>query len=90
MREKNCHKLNLLLLIEGSKFSFLPGPHNCKSGPENSIHDEIKSGLILGNACYRSVQNILFSLLLSKNVNTKVCKTVILPVAFYMGMNLVL
>ena len=34
---------------------------------QNSIQEEIKSRLKLGNACYHSVQNILSSSLLSKN-----------------------
>jgi hypothetical protein len=33
----------------------------------NSIHEEIKSRLKSGNACYLSVQNLLSSRLLSKN-----------------------
>ena len=33
---------------------------------QNSIQEEIKSRLKLGNACYHSVQNILSSSLLSK------------------------
>jgi hypothetical protein len=33
----------------------------------NDIHDEIKSGLNSGNACYYSVQNFLSSRLISKN-----------------------
>jgi len=32
------------------------------------IQEEIKSKLMLGNACYHSVQNILSSTFLSKNV----------------------
>jgi len=35
---------------------------------QNSIHEEIKCRLNLGNACYLSVQNLLFSSLLSKNI----------------------
>jgi len=35
---------------------------------KNSIQEEIKSILKLGNACYYSVQNLLSSSLLSKNV----------------------
>ena len=35
---------------------------------QNSIQKEIKSRLKLGNACYHSVQNILSSSLLSKNL----------------------
>ena len=37
---------------------------------QNSIQEEIKSRLKLGNACYHSVQNLLFSRLLSKNLKT--------------------
>jgi hypothetical protein len=33
---------------------------------QNSIHEEIKSRLKLGNACYHSVQNLLSSCLLAK------------------------
>ena len=33
---------------------------------QNSIHEEIKSRLKLGNVCYHSVQNLLSSSLLSK------------------------
>ena len=34
---------------------------------QNSIQEEIKSRLKLGNACYHSVHNLLSSRLLSKN-----------------------
>jgi len=36
---------------------------------KNSIQEEIKSRLKLGNACYYSVQNLLSSSLLSKGKN---------------------
>ena len=39
---------------------------------QNSIQEEIKSRLKLGNACYLSVQNILSSSLLSKNLKIKI------------------
>ena len=39
---------------------------------QNSIQKEIKSRLKLGNACYHSVQNILSSSLLSKNLKFKI------------------
>jgi len=35
---------------------------------QNSIQEEIKSRLKSGNACYHSVQNLLSSSLLSKNL----------------------
>jgi len=39
---------------------------------QNSVQEEIKSRLKLGNACYYSVQNLLSSRLLSKNLNIKI------------------
>jgi hypothetical protein len=36
---------------------------------QNCIHEEIKSRLNSGNACYHSVQSLLLSRLLSRNVN---------------------
>jgi hypothetical protein len=50
---------------------------------QNDIHDEIKSRLNLGNACYYSVQNLLSFCLISKNLKIKINKTVILPVVLY-------
>ena len=50
---------------------------------QNSIQKEIKSRLKLGNACYRSVQKLLSSSLLSKNLKTKIHRTIILPVVLY-------
>jgi hypothetical protein len=50
---------------------------------KNCLYEEIKSKLNSGNACYRSVQSILSSCLLSRNVTVKICKTVILPVVLY-------
>ena len=49
----------------------------------NSIQEEIKSRLKLGNACYYSVQNLLSSSLLSKTVRIKIYRTIILPVVLY-------
>jgi hypothetical protein len=50
---------------------------------QNCIHEEMKSRLNLGNACYHSVQSLLSSCLLSRNVKVKICKTIILPVVSY-------
>jgi hypothetical protein len=50
---------------------------------QNDIHDEVKSRLNSGNACYYSVQNILSSRLISKNLKIKIYKTVILPFVLY-------
>ena len=48
-----------------------------------SIHEEIKSRLKSGNACYYSMQNLLSSSLLSKNLKIKIYRTIILPVVLY-------
>jgi hypothetical protein len=50
---------------------------------QNLIQEEIKSRLNSGKACYHSVQNLLSSRLLSKNVKVKIYKTIILPVVLY-------
>jgi len=50
---------------------------------QNSIREKIKSRLKSGNACYHSVQCLLSSSLLSKNVKIKIRKTKILPVVLY-------
>jgi len=50
---------------------------------QNSIPEEIKCRLRPGNACYHSVQNLLSSRLLSKNVKIRIYRTIILPVVLY-------
>jgi hypothetical protein len=50
---------------------------------QNCMHEEIKSRLNSGNACYRSVQSLLSSRLLSRNVKVKIHTTTILPVVLY-------
>ena len=50
---------------------------------QNSIQEEIKSRLKLGNACYYLVQNLLSSSLLSKTLNIKIYRTIILSVVLY-------
>jgi hypothetical protein len=47
------------------------------------IQEEIKRRLNSGNGCYRSVQNLLSSHLLSKNVKVRIYKTIILPLVLY-------
>jgi hypothetical protein len=49
----------------------------------NLIQEEIKRRMSLGNACYHSVQNLLSSRLMSKNVKIRMYKTIILPVVLY-------
>ena len=50
---------------------------------KNSIQEEIKSRLKLGNACYYSVRNLLSSSLLPKKLKIKIYRTIILPVDLY-------
>jgi hypothetical protein len=50
---------------------------------QNLIQEEIKRQLNSGNACYHSVQSLLTSCLLSKNLKMKICKTIILSVVLY-------
>jgi sorting nexin-29 len=50
---------------------------------QNDIHDEIKNRLYSGNACYYSVQNLLSSCLISKNLKIRIYRTLILPVVLY-------
>ena len=49
---------------------------------QNSIQEEIKSGLKLGNACYHVVQNLLSSSLLSIDSKVKIYRTIILPIVY--------
>jgi hypothetical protein len=50
---------------------------------QNLIQEEIKRRLNSGSACYHSVQNLLSSRLLSKNVKIRIYKMIILPVVLY-------
>jgi hypothetical protein len=47
------------------------------------MQEEIKSRPNSGNVCYLSVQSLLSSRLLSRNVKVKIYKTIILPVVLY-------
>jgi hypothetical protein len=50
---------------------------------QNLIQEEIKRSWSSSNACYHSVQNLLSSCLLSKNLKMRMYKTIILPVILY-------
>ena len=54
---------------------------------QNYIQEEIKGRLKSENACYYSVQNLLSSRLLSKNLNIKIYRTII-GLLFRMGVKL--
>jgi hypothetical protein len=49
----------------------------------NLIQEEIERRLNSGNVCYHSVQNLLSSCLLLKNVKIRIYKTIILPAVMY-------
>ena len=50
---------------------------------QNSIEEEFKSRLRSGSACCLSLQNLLSSSLLSKNLKIKIYRTIILPIVLY-------
>jgi hypothetical protein len=50
---------------------------------QNCMHDEINSRVNLGSVYYHSVQSLLYSCLLSRNIKVKIYKTIILPVVSY-------
>jgi hypothetical protein len=50
---------------------------------QNLTQEVIKRRSNLGNACYHSVQNLLSSRLLCKNIIIRTYKTIILPVVLY-------
>ena len=50
---------------------------------QNSIQEEIKRRLKVGKSCYYSVQTLLSSKLVPKNLKIKIYKTIILPVVLY-------
>jgi len=54
---------------------------------QNSIAGEMKSRLMSGSACYHSVQNVLSSWLLPKNLKIKIYRTITFP-DFCMGLKL--
>jgi hypothetical protein len=62
-----------------AKFKYL----GTKLTDQNSVHEKIKSRLNSGNAYYHSVQSLLSSRLLSRNVKVKIYKTIIPPVVLY-------
>jgi len=50
---------------------------------QNSIQEKIKSRFKPGNSCYHSLQNLLSSSLLTKNLKIKICITIMLPIVLY-------
>ena len=46
---------------------------------QNSIQEEVKSRMKSGHACYYSMQNLLSSSMLSKNMKVKIYRTISVP-----------
>ena len=76
------NSFGLLAVINSNFFYFLKS-NLILSSILIALQEEIKSRLKLGNACYHSVQNLLSSRLLSKNLKVKIYRTIILPVVLY-------
>jgi hypothetical protein len=50
---------------------------------QNSVQEEIKSRMKPEDVCHHSVQNLLSSSLLSKNMKIKICRTIIFSVVLH-------
>jgi len=83
-RDQNAGRIHSMMIDNSSierveEFKFL----GTTLTNQNSIQEEIKSRLNLGNGCYYSVQNLLSSRLLYKYLKIKIYRTIILPVVLY-------
>jgi hypothetical protein len=73
---RRSYKLNFInFLLHGGSSEIL----GTTVTNQNTIQEEIKSRLKSGNACYHSVQNVLSSSLLFKNIKIKKYRTIIFP-----------
>ena len=75
----HCVKMDNISIARVEEFKYL----GTTLTNQNSIQEEIKCRLKLGNACYYSVQNLVSSSLLSKTLKIKIYRTIILPVVPY-------
>jgi hypothetical protein len=82
-RDQNAGQNRVIVTMHGSKLCFQFRYLGTSVRNQNCIQVEIKIGWNSGNACYHSVQNLLSSRLLSRNVKIRIYKTIILPVLLY-------
>ncbi|KAJ4428004.1 hypothetical protein ANN_24017 [Periplaneta americana] len=75
VRNRNI-KIGNLSFEEVEKFKYL----GATVTNINDTREEIKHRINMGNACYYSIEKLLSSTLLSKNLKVRIYKTVILPV----------
>jgi hypothetical protein len=68
IRKKHSIKIRNGTFEDVAMFKYLGKPLT----DQNCIHKEIMSRLILGNACYHSVQSLLSSSLFSRNLKVKI------------------
>jgi len=83
-RDQNAGRIHILRIDNSTferveDFKYL----GTTSTNQNSIAEEIKSRLISRSTCCHSVQNLLSSWLLSKNLKIKIYRNIILPVVLY-------
>jgi hypothetical protein len=76
----NFFKIHFIIIIQSTMTTCYLGTTLTN---RNSIQEEIKSRLKSVNACYHSVQDLLSSGLLSKNIKIKIYRNIILPVVLY-------
>ena len=81
-RDQNAGRIHSVR-IDNSTFERVEEYLGTNLTNQNSIAEEIKSRLKSGKACYHSVQNLLSSRLLSKNLKMKIYRTIIFPVVLY-------
>ncbi|KAJ4446675.1 hypothetical protein ANN_13372 [Periplaneta americana] len=79
VRNGNIIKIGNLSSEEVEKFKYL----GASVTNTNDTREEIKHRINMGNACYYSVEKLLSSSLLSKNLKVRIYKKVILPVVLY-------
>jgi hypothetical protein len=89
----NCKDSDILTVVRHASLLFLFVYEKCMALKRSCnfetsswidlIQEEIKRRLNSGNACYHSVQNLLNSRLLSKNIKIRIYKTITLPVVLY-------